>query len=65
MDIKYLVRFAVYMCSFIVAMIGMNSLNYEKFIRKNRVWQAQLLFFLIAISLAYLVGNFFLEISNS
>lgn len=38
----------------------MQSFNFEKIIKKNHVLEAQLLYALLVIALAYLVAQFFL-----
>ncbi|EAF0613613.1 DUF1146 domain-containing protein, partial [Listeria monocytogenes] len=37
------------------------AINYEKFIKKNHVTQARLLFVIISIVLGYTLSNFFLD----
>lgn len=58
MSVEHIKTFLIYILSFILVMNGMSSLNYEKFIKKNKVVQAQLLFILVAMGLAYLVAKF-------
>jgi uncharacterized integral membrane protein (TIGR02327 family) len=40
---------------------ALQSLNYEKFIKANHVFQARLLFILLTIAIGSLVSNFFLD----
>lgn len=42
---------------------ALQSLNFEKFIRKNRVTQGRLLYILLAIAIGSIVANFFWIIS--
>lgn len=44
-----------------VAWWALQSLNFEKFIRANRVVQARLLYVLLAIVIGSTVSNFFLD----
>ncbi|MFS0575871.1 DUF1146 family protein [Sporosarcina sp. 179-K 3D1 HS] len=46
-----------------ISFYALQSIMPEKIIRKNRIFQAQLLFILISISIGWAVSNFFLEIS--
>lgn len=46
-----------------VAFYALQALMIEKIIKKNRVFQAQLLFILLSIIIGMAVSNFFLEIS--
>ena len=49
------------MVTFLVSLYSMDSINYEKFIKANKVLQARILFILIAMSLSYLTTNFFYD----
>lgn len=40
---------------------ALQALNFEKFIRKNRVTQSRLLYILLAIAIGSSVANFFLD----
>lgn len=54
MNVKLLLYFIVLpLCIW-----ALESLNVEKFIKKNKLKQIQLLYFLISIALSYLVVNF-------
>ena len=46
-----------------VAFYALQAIMPENIIRKNRVFQAQLLFILLSIAIGWSVSNFFLEIS--
>lgn len=54
-DIK---TFIVYLFSFTAVMYAFTSINLEKFIRKNKVVQAQLLVILLCMAIGYLVAQF-------
>lgn len=40
---------------------ALQSLNFEKFLRKNRVFQARVLYVLVAIIMGSIVSNFLLD----
>lgn len=40
---------------------ALQSLNFEKFLRKNRVFQARVLYVLLAIIMGSIVSNFLLD----
>ena len=44
-----------------LAWYALQALNFEKFLRANRVFQARLLYLLLAIVLGSIVSNFFLD----
>ncbi len=62
MDLNFIKNFLIYIISFTLAMFALQSVNYEKFIKKGRVIEAQLLYILIAMALGYLIAQFIQEI---
>ncbi|NYF23504.1 putative integral membrane protein (TIGR02327 family) [Sporosarcina sp. JAI121] len=46
-----------------VAFFALQAIMPEKIIKKNRVFQAQLLYILLSIAIGSTVSNFFLELS--
>ncbi|EIN9172205.1 DUF1146 domain-containing protein [Listeria monocytogenes] len=44
----------------VITFWALQAINYEKFIKKNHVTQARLLFVIISIVLGYTLSNFFL-----
>ena len=55
---RILLKGTVYILCFIMSMQAMQAMNYEKMLKPNHVRQAQVLYFLLVISLAYLSGSF-------
>ncbi len=58
----FLIRAGVYLTCLVVAWYAMSAVNYEKILKKDHVVQAQVLYFMLVVSLAYLCGSFILEI---
>ena len=56
-----IVRVAVHLGCFALALYAMQALNYEKLIRSGRVVQAQLLYLLVAMCIALLSAQFLLN----
>lgn len=56
--LHFILRAAVYILCFILSIYGLSALNYEKALRKDHVKQAQVLYVLLALGLAYLAGSF-------
>jgi uncharacterized integral membrane protein (TIGR02327 family) len=54
----FIEKCAVYILSFAVTWYAMTAVNYERFLKKGHVRQAQILYFLIVLAVAYLVGSF-------
>ena len=55
----------VYLLAFISCMYALEAINFEKFIKKNQIFKARLLYLLIAIALAYLVAEFIINLKIS
>ncbi len=58
--LPFLLRASVYIMAFVVSYYALGCLNYEKLLKANHVAQAQILYFLLVMSLAYLIGSFVL-----
>ncbi|MBQ1476527.1 MAG: DUF1146 domain-containing protein [Erysipelotrichaceae bacterium] len=55
-------RVIVYLLSFILSLYGLSALDFNRFLKKNKVTEAQVLYFLLALALAYLVGSLLMSI---
>ena len=44
-----------------LAAFALSGINFEKFIKKNRVWETRILVLLLSLTIGYLVTNFILE----
>ena len=51
----------MYIMCLVLSFYGMSAVNFEKMIKANHVWQAQLLYALLVMALAYLTGSFILS----
>ncbi len=60
MNVKVLVYVSV--TPFVV--VALNSLNINRFFKKNMVFQARLLYFFLALALIYLVTNFIYDCAS-
>lgn len=58
-------KFLVYIFSTILVIWSMESININQIFKKNKVYQARLFYFLLGISLIYLVTNFFMDLFTS
>jgi uncharacterized integral membrane protein (TIGR02327 family) len=57
-----LVRIGIHFAGFAIAMIGLSSLDFNRLLKKNKVWQAQLLYLVLAMVLGYGIAQFLLNI---
>ena len=58
-------KFLVYLFSTIIVIWSMDSVNINKIFKKNKIYQARVFYFLLGISLIYLVANFFMDLFMS
>lgn len=58
-------KFFIYILSTILVIWSMDSVNINKIFKKNKEPQARLFYFLLGISLIYLVTNFFMDLFTS
>ena len=62
--VQVIIRDVIYILCFILSMQAMQALNYEKLLKKGHVRQAQVLYFLLVMALAWLSGSFVLTFLN-
>ena len=60
-NLYFILRSVVYLLMFLVTWFAMDAINYEKLLRKNKVNQAQMLYFILVMAVAYLAGSFILS----
>ncbi len=49
-----------YIITTMLSAYGLSAINFEKFIRKNKIIETKILYFLLSFALGYLVTNLFL-----
>ena len=47
-----------------LSIFGVSAVNYEKFVKTNKVWETRILLMLLSMSMAYLVTNFIVDFTN-
>ena len=58
-------KFFIYILSTVLVIWSMDSVNINKIFKKNKEPKARLFYFLLGISLIYLVTNFFMDLFTS
>ena len=58
-------KFFIYILSTVLVIWSMDSVNINRIFKKNKEPQARLFYFLLGISLIYLVTNFFMDLFTS
>ena len=56
-------RVLIYLLSFTVSLYGLSALDFSRFIRQGRTAQAQVLYYVLACCLAYLLGSFLMAVT--
>ncbi len=57
-------KIGLYIILTFLSIFGVSAINYEKFIKANKVWETRILLMLLSMSLAYLVTNFIIDFTN-
>ena len=58
-------KFFIYIAVTFLVIWAMESVDINKIFKKNRIMQARVFYFLLGISLIYLVTNFFMDLFTS
>ena len=58
-------KFILYFAVTIIVIWAMESVNINQIFKKNKILQARVFYFLLGISLIYLVTNFIYDLINS
>ena len=56
-------KITLYFLITVLVIISLDSININNIFKKNKIFQARLFYFFLAISLRYLVTNFIYEIA--
>lgn len=59
------VKFLIYILVTILVIWALDSVNINKIFKKNKILQARVFYFLLALSLIYLVTNFIMDLFTS
>lgn len=51
----------IYVVAVLLSIFALSGVNFEKFIRKNRVIETRILVILLGFALGYLVSNFIID----
>jgi len=60
--LKFYLRVVVYLVCFVFSLYGMSALDFNRYIKKNKIAAAWVLYFVIGMSLAYLLGSFLMSV---
>ncbi|MCO6532846.1 DUF1146 family protein [Lactobacillus sp.] len=65
LGVHALISIVIYLITIGLSFQIMKSVRVEKIIRKNKIFEAQLLLIFAAIALGFLVGNFFITLIDT
>jgi uncharacterized integral membrane protein (TIGR02327 family) len=60
--VNTIVRILIHFFGFGVAMLGLSSIDFNRLLKKNKVWQAQVLYLVLSMVIGYGVAQFLLNI---
>ena len=58
------IKFLLYALVTSLVILALNSININQIFKKNKVFEARLFYFFLALSLIYLVTNFIYDAAN-
>ena len=63
MKMEHIMDYKIYLYIFfsMLSAFALSGINFEKIIRKNRIWETRILVLLLSLVMVYLVTNFVLE----
>ena len=59
--LRFILKIVIYLLSFVLSLYGLSALDFNRFVKKGKIAQAQTLFILIAMIMAYLLGGFIMS----
>ena len=59
------IRTILYFITIPISIIALDSVNFNRYFKSNKVWQARLLYLMLSLGLSYLVVNFFMDFVTS
>lgn len=59
---RFYLRIFIYFLCFGLSLWGLSALDFNRFLKKNKVAQAQVLYIILGFALAYLMGEFLMAI---
>ena len=60
--LKFVLRVVIYFVCFLFSLYGLRALDFNRFIKQGKVAEANILYFIVALIMAYLLGSFLMSI---
>jgi len=61
--INFWLKIAVYFVCFLFSLFGLSALDFNRFLKQGKLAQGQTLYIILAMCLAYILGNFLMAIT--
>lgn len=59
---EFIIRIIIYLLCFALSLYGLNAFDFNRFIKKNHISEARVLYVIIAIALTYILGQFLISV---
>lgn len=59
---KFYIKVAIYFVCFLICLFALNAIDFNRFVKKGKIAQAQTLYVILAMVLGYLLANFFMAV---
>lgn len=59
---QFISKVIVYLICFVISLIGLSAFDFARFIKKNKVIEAWILYYVIAFIMAYILGQFIMDV---
>ena len=60
--LDFYIRVIIFFICFLLSFYALGALDFNRFIKQGKVVQGQILYFILASCMAYLMGNFFIAL---
>lgn len=56
-----MIKAFLYVITILLSLFALNGINFDKFIKKNHIWEARFLIIILSIISGYLLTNFIVD----
>lgn len=59
---EFISKIVIYLICFVITLCGLSAFDFQRFIKKDRVIQAWILYYVIAFIMTYILGQFMMSV---
>ncbi len=59
-----MIKTFLYVLTILLSLFALNGINFDKFIKKNHIWEARILIIILSIIFGYIITNFIIDFIN-